>query len=265
MFDTARTLNENQDRLARLLVEANRTETLLHPEALQLAPLTEAEALEVSWRVWAALGHELGGFKVGATARDNIRTLGAHRPMLGRLRRDRIFRAPYTVGFDKLMAPVTECEFAFELAADLPAGRTDWPPGDIAAEIARVFPAIEIAERRVQRVPGYPYTQLIADNAAGGRLVLGAPLAWAGQALNAIPVTLLVDDVVVARGDGSAVMGDPLASLAWVANEAARLGHPVRAGDILTTGSCTGMKPAERGTRQTARFGGLGEVVIDFR
>ena len=50
-----------------------------------------------------------------------------------------------------------------------------------------------------------------------------------------------VNGEVKIEGSGSEVMGHPLNSLLWIANERARKGFPLRPGDIITTGTCTGI------------------------
>jgi 2-keto-4-pentenoate hydratase len=57
-------------------------------------------------------------------------------------------------------------------------------------------------------------------------------------------------------------MGHPLAALAWLANERARLGAPLRAGDIVATGSLMGFVSAEAGDRAEAEFPGVGTVAL---
>ena len=44
-----------------------------------------------------------------------------------------------------------------------------------------------------------------------------------------------------ASGSGEAVLGDPLIALTWLVNEVAKYAGGIRAGDLVTTGTC--LKP----------------------
>ena len=57
-------------------------------------------------------------------------------------------------------------------------------------------------------------------------------------------------------------MGHPFAALAWLANERVRLGAPLRAGEIVATGSLMGFVAAKAGDTAEAAFAGLGTVVL---
>jgi 2-keto-4-pentenoate hydratase len=52
--------------------------------------------------------------------------------------------------------------------------------------------------------------------------------------------------------------------LVWLANHAARQGRGIAAGDIVTTGSHTGLTFANSTSRITARFPGLGESHLEI-
>jgi len=58
--------------------------------------------------------------------------------------------------------------------------------------------------------------------------------------------------------------GDPLRLLAWLANEGAHSLGGLRAGQWVTTGSCTGTVLVAPGTRVVADFPGLGRAELVF-
>jgi 2-keto-4-pentenoate hydratase len=59
-------------------------------------------------------------------------------------------------------------------------------------------------------------------------------------------------------------MGDPIEALAWLANHLSRRAIGLRGGEIVTTGSCTGITKVAAGAKVRADFGSLGEIVIHF-
>jgi 2-keto-4-pentenoate hydratase len=59
-------------------------------------------------------------------------------------------------------------------------------------------------------------------------------------------------------------MGDPLAPLLWLAEERRLLGEGMRQGEMVSTGSTTGMFPVKAGQSMRAVFGDSAEVRIAF-
>lgn len=70
--------------------------------------------------------------------------------------------------------------------------------------------------------------------------------------------------LVVASGAGGAVMGTPLAALAWLANLLAERGESLSSGQVVLPGSLTVSVPASEGDTFEATFSGLGSVVVSF-
>lgn len=57
----------------------------------------------------------------------------------------------------------------------------------------------------------------------------------------------------------------PLTALAWLAGELSDLGIILRAGQIVTTGTCMDPLPIQPGSKFSANFGVLGTVSARFR
>jgi 2-keto-4-pentenoate hydratase len=69
---------------------------------------------------------------------------------------------------------------------------------------------------------------------------------------------------VVARGSGANVLGDPRVALAWIANELRSLQDGLRAGQIVTTGTCIVPIAVAPGDRTRMDFGVLGSIDARF-
>jgi 2-keto-4-pentenoate hydratase len=65
-------------------------------------------------------------------------------------------------------------------------------------------------------------------------------------------------------GHGKNVLGDPRIALAWLANELRSLGITLRAGQVVTTGTCHPPLPIQSGDRMEVDFGVLGKVSVGF-
>lgn len=251
--------------LVALLREARRSRRLIDRLPDDAMPRDEDTAYRVAARIAEESGLVVGAWKIGATAPDNLRDLGATQPIYGRIAREAIHGSPCRLKFDELMTPVDECEFAFVLAEDMPAHGTGWTAEAAADRVGTLHPAIEVGERRIARGSPLPIHALIADDSAAGHLVLGNAVAdWRRHDLAAAMVRLDVDGREERIGHGRDVLGHPLNALAWLANQRAMAGQPLRAGDVVTTGSCTGMMPVGRASRHVADFGILGKVEVVF-
>lgn len=103
----------------------------------------------------------------------------------------------------------------------------------------------------------------VADNASSARFSIGEPVAMQpGLDLSAVRVALLVDGAEVAAGFGSAVLGDPLTTLAWLARRLQQTGGALRAGEVVLLGAVHASLPLPRGRSIEARAAGLPGVAF---
>lgn len=69
----------------------------------------------------------------------------------------------------------------------------------------------------------------------------------------------------MAQASGDAVMGDPYASLAWLANKLAEYGRSLEPGQYVMSGSFTRQFPLQAGDQAQTRFSGIGTVAVRVR
>jgi len=101
----------------------------------------------------------------------------------------------------------------------------------------------------------------VADNASSAGFVLGGRRRPLGELdVSAVVVELWRGGEVVERGTSSAVLGDPCAAVAWLANALAPFGAALEAGQVVLSGACTRMVAVLPGDDFRGTFGGLGEV-----
>jgi len=65
-------------------------------------------------------------------------------------------------------------------------------------------------------------------------------------------------------GIGANVLGGPLIALTWLANELSAQGVTLRAGQVVTTGTCIVPLDVAPGDALTGDFGALGRVSVRF-
>lgn len=251
---------EHVARAAAALIEARRRHVPLAAFPAGAAPrsLDDAYAVQEAFtRLWPS---PVAGYKVGCASPESQRLVGASGPFAARVYAGDCVASPATVRARDYFAVGVEAEFAFRLARDF---APDGAPSraDAAAAVAEVVCAIEICDTRLADWKAAGLHAMIADNGFQGGLVLGPgrPLAAAPD-LAAHEVTLSVNGAVKGRGAGRLVLGHPLDSLAWLAGELARRGHPLRAGNVVAAGTCTGLHLVAAPARVVADFGTLGRV-----
>ena len=111
-----------------------------------------------------------------------------------------------------------------------------------------LHPAIEIPDSRFADFVGAGAAQIIADNACAHLFVLGPPTTSDWRALDLVeerPIITMRGQQFI--GHGKNVLGDPRLALTWLANELRQLGITLKAGRIVTTGTCHPPLPIQSG------------------
>lgn len=222
--------------------------------------------LAAAYRIQAELARRAGGqagWKVGAVDPAARAALGIDRPTAARLLPHFHHAAPARLSHRRFLTPAVECELAFELGADLPARAAPYAPGEIMAAIAQMRLAIEVADSRLP--PERSLAMNLADAMGNGAFVVGPPVrSWRSMDRGAIAVALRINGATVATGLGAKVLGDPLRAVTLLADHPPPGSPGLRRGEIVTTGSLTGMDPVAPGDRVMADFGILGIVELEF-
>jgi 2-keto-4-pentenoate hydratase len=248
------------------LREAYRTGQACPPLRERLLPAGDVEAAYEVQRAqlaeWVAAGRRIVGAKIGLTNRAVQRQLGVDQPDCGVLLADLAVPDGAEVPLAGLLQPKVEAEIAFVLGADLPDPRVTTV--DIILATDHLLPAIEIAD---SRIAGWDISivDTVADNASGGRYVLGTrPVRLADVDLRLCGMVLERAGEPVSVGAGAACLGNPLHAVVWLAAHMAKAGTPLRAGDLVLSGALGPMVPATPGAAYEARIGGLGSVRVGF-
>ena len=202
------------------------------------------------------------GWKIAATSKAGQAHIGVDRPLAGRLLEVKAYRDGDRIPAGSLHMGVAEAEFAFRLGRDLPAGDAPRSVDEVMDAVAALHVAIEIPDSRFDDFAAAGAPQLVADFACAEFFVLGpaAPDGWRDVDLVSHPVAFRVNGAEVSTGSGANVLGDPRIALAWLANDRAERGEPLRAGEVVTTGTCVIPAPVGPGDELEADFGPLGTV-----
>jgi 2-keto-4-pentenoate hydratase len=225
-------------------------------------PASRADGYAVQATLERRSAAPLFGWKIAATSKAGQAHIAVDGPMAGRLLQERALENGATVPFGHNHMRVAEAEFAFRMARDLTPQWGPFTVGEVVAAVATLHPAIEIPDSRFDDFTTVGAAQLIADNACAHYFVLGAaaPDSWRALDLAVHPVRGEVLGKVSRDGVGSNVLGDPRNALTWVANELSSLGITLRAGQVVTTGTCVVPLEIAPGDRVCMDFGAIGRV-----
>ena len=224
-------------------------------EALPAAPSSVAEAHLIQDRVAAALGEAIGGYKINALPGDE--------PTRGLIYARMIRPSPARIAPSEAPHLGVEAEIAFRFARDLPARDKPYRRAEVLEAMA-ALPAIEIVSSRFRDpLKALPLEQL-ADNLINGALAPGSETReWSRLDLARLHVTVEVNGETVVTRQGGHSGGDPAGFAVALVNTMRDAGG-VKAGQIVTTGSWTGLRFLKPGDRCSIRFEALGGAEVIF-
>ena len=234
-------------------------------------PLSESAAdltLEQGYAIQRALekalverGDRVVGWKAGFTNATLQENYGVSEPVLGFLLASGVFGSGDAVPVSRFVSLGLEVEMAFVMKADL-VGPGVTPASALLA-VEGAMPSFELIDFRMSGKPRG--TDFVADGVLANAIVLGGPLTpVSGLDLSLEGVVYEENGQRVATATAAEVMGNPLNSLAWLANALGKLGGRLRAGDVVLTGSISKVFRPKAGDSVRASFTRLGSVSCRF-
>jgi 2-keto-4-pentenoate hydratase len=231
----------------------------------QQRPQSRSEGYAIQAAIERYSTSHLFGWKIAATSEAGQKHINVAGPMAGRILAETVIPDGGTAAMAGNEMRVAEPEFAFRMRIDLPARATPYSVQEVLDAVDTLHPAIEIPDSRFADFVSAGEAQLIADNACAHLFVLGPPASADWRAMDLIehrPVITMGGERFV--GHGKNVLGDPRVALAWLANELRQLGIDLKAGRVVTTGTCHPPLPIKSGDFFAADFGALGKVSVGF-
>ena len=228
-------------------------------------PHSREEGYAIQAEIERASSTKLFGWKIAATSEAGQKHINVPGPMAGRILQETLIEDGGTAPMAGNAMRVAEPEFAFRMARDLPPRSSPYTVQDVLDAVGTLHPSIEIPDSRFADFVNAGAAQIIADNACAHLFVLGAPTTANWRAIDLVeerPVITLRGKSYI--GHGKNVLGDPRIALAWLANELRGLGLTLRAGEVVTTGTCHAPLPISSGDLLAADFGALGKVSVAF-
>lgn len=253
-----------QRELARLLATLRRDGRQQSGLDARLVPPNKATAYRVAALVAEELGWTVGGWKIAAMKEEMQKALRTDSPIYGRV--FFVEPSPFTVAHAGLASPIPEVEYQARLGADLPPRDKPYGLDEVSDAVASLHPGIELAECRFIHDAAFPLLPaILADGAGSGTIVYGPAIAdWRTHDVPAQEATLSSNGRLRRKGTAAAALDHPMVPLAWLANELSRTGIGMKAGEMVSTGTLTGMLAPKPGEDYLADFGPFGSVKLSF-
>jgi 2-keto-4-pentenoate hydratase len=251
--------------LARRLWQARRSGGVVDLDDVR-PPRSGQEAYAIQHEIAALCGEPARGFKVGSTSLEAQRLLGTDEPGSGLLLAPYVYESPARIPIEPAHTPAVEGEFAFTLGRDLPPRAAPYARDEVADAVAAVAGAIEVVGTRFSGGLAGKGRWLVTADCGANIAFVGGP--WRhdlrGLDLKTHPVAMTINGALRGTGTGARALGDPMNVLLWLANQQSAAGRGLKSGEIVSTGTCTGLDPVRPGDRVQADFGDLGRVDIFF-
>ena len=251
---------------ADALYEARQTKQAIAAftdDAPELGMLDGYEIQERLVEKLIANGEVITGYKLGLTSKAMQELLKIDQPDFGPIFESGIFSDGSTIPREQFIAPRIEGEIGLILGKDLSG--PNCTVEDVRDATVGLSAALEIVDSRIVDWK-IKLADTVADLASGGAIALSNKVVPIdGFDPRHIGMVFSKNGEVLATGAGAAAMGDPLATVAWLANTLAPMGVVLKAGQVIMTGALHAMVPAGSGDTFTAEFDRLGSITVKVK
>lgn len=256
------------ESIAARLDTAWKTHTPIPPitESDGIADVNTAYAIQTHWtNMRLERGEKIVGRKIGLTSKAIQQQLGVDEPDYGTLWQSSFYPAKngrVDIPAGDFLQPRIEGEIAFLIGKSL--REPNVTPEQILAATQACAMGIEIVASRIADWK-IKLADTIADNASYGGFTLGP---WDQQMrdtdLGTLVMTIHHNGTRAAEGLGSAALGHPAISTAWLANKLLEFGVSLEPGDIVISGGITRMLPVNAGDEFVFSLSGQPSLTVTF-
>jgi 2-keto-4-pentenoate hydratase len=258
--------HKQQLDLARLLAALRRDGRQQSGLDAALVPPDKDTAYRVARLVEEELGWQVAGWKIAAAKAEMQRELRTDSPIYGRVFAPGVKLSPVTVEHARQCSPIPEVEFQAWLGADLPPRARPYSVEEVTEAVASLHPGIELAECHFVHDDKFPpLSGVLADGAGSGTICHGPAIEdWRTRDIADQEVVLWCNGMARRRGTAADALDHPMVPLTWLANELSRTGIGMKAGQMISTGTLTGMLRPKAGETYVADFGPYGSVTASY-
>ncbi|WP_296063390.1 2-oxopent-4-enoate hydratase [uncultured Amphritea sp.] len=248
------------------LYEAMVQRHTLRPFTERFNDITIEDAYNISLRMIerrVAAGEKIIGKKIGVTSKAVQNMLNVHQPDFGFLTDSMAYSQGQEMPIsEQLIQPKAEGEIAFILKKDLLGpGITN---ADVLAATDCVIPCFEVVDSRIENWQ-IKIQDTVADNASCGLFILGDKAVDPRKVdLTTCGMVVEKNGAVISTGAGAAALGSPVNCVTWLANTLGEFGIPLKAGEVILSGSLVPLEPVQAGDYMSVSIGGIGSASVRF-
>ena len=127
---------------------------------------------------------------------------------------------------------------------------------EVTEAVGSLHPGLELAECRFIHDAAFPALPAILADGAG-------PIDdWRSREIAGQECVLLCNGKLRRTGSAASAIDNPIVPLRWLANELSRTSIGLQTGQMISTGTLTGMLAPKPGETFVADFGPLGSVTV---
>lgn len=219
-------------------------------------------AMEKLVELWQGKG-PIGGYKIALTSKPIQELCGVDQPCGGFVFKKTIHQSPATLSLGDFNGLALEFELAVRIGREMPASDAPYTADSVREYVAACHPAFELIDDRRADYATLDAISMISDNIWCGGVVLGPEVSnWQNHDLTATPVQLTWNGEHTDDSNTGAAMGNPMESLAWLANLAASRGWSMQKDMIVITGSTLATKVPAPDDHVIYSIDGMGDVEV---
>ena len=258
-------LLEKFEPLIKKLIKARLTGLMVDSEENEQIENLET-AYQIQEKVLEGLGNGSVFWKVGSTSEEAQKKLGTDEPGSCRVPEKYCFQNGDQIPIFDTHDVWVEGEFGLRLGSELPTRDQAYSRSEVISAIDGAAAALELVGSRFRSgIANSGRYNVTADCGANIALCIGEIAALSEpSSLKDNPAELYVNEKKVASGSGEKALGDPINVMVWLANQQRRRGG-LRAGSVVSTGTCTGLYRVKPGDNIRLSCGIIGNVSASLR
>jgi 2-keto-4-pentenoate hydratase len=221
--------------VAARLDEARRTGRKISRLTDDVRPRDEREAAAVRDTVMQLRKSRHAGWKVALSPAGEVTA--------SPISSDGVLTSPAHVSRPQAASLGIETELAFQMKRAFPVAGESISAQSTRDAIDAVMPALELLDSRYAAGFDSPRLDLLADHLGNFGVILGRVLRdWRERDLGALTMALALAGASPEKVNGAHPLGDPIAPIVALAKHLARNGESIARGDVVITGSWTGVR-----------------------
>lgn len=252
--------------IAEKLLQAERTKQPISPLTNTFDSITPSDAYAIQLALIQKKVQEgavVKGLKIGLTSKAMQDMLKVYTPDYGFILNTMVYNEEEALSTHPFIQPKIEFEIAFVFKKTLQGPNVSVQ--DVIDATDYVVPAVEIIDSRIANWE-IKFEDTVADNGSSAGAILGKKqtLLQDIEDITNIEMTIEKNGEFLDKALSSAVLGNPLNAVVWLANEVGKYGISIEPGMFVLSGALSKAVPFEEGDHFVADFGPLGKVSVNI-